>query len=473
MGRSKDASAARIAKENDVEVSTILIVDDEENLRHMLSVVLTKEGFTCTTAADGEEALALLQKQRSDIVLCDINMPKLGGMDFLRELETRGIETTVIMITAYGSVENAISAMQAGAYDYINKPFRPDEVLLTIRKAQERERLRRENRLLRRRLNEEYDFARIVTKDDKLSTLFRVAQKVANFKSTVLITGESGTGKELFARAIHNASTRRDKPFVAVNCGAIPETLIESELFGHEKGAFTDAHRMRKGLFEEADGGTLLLDEISELPLSMQVKLLRVLQEEEIRRIGGDRAMKVDVRIIAASMKRPGDLVKEGKFREDLYYRLNVVNLHIPPLRERRGDIPLLARFFIERFNDTMGVGVRAITPEALALMEAYHWPGNVRELENTIERAIVLSDGPIITIDSLPAKITEYQADRPQADLSEDNLSIKKGVYRLEYDLISRALRATGGNRTAAARLLEISHRALLYKIKEYRIEE
>ncbi len=455
-----------------MDINSVLIVDDEENIRHMLSVVLGKAGFDCSTAANGEQALAQLESQPADIVLCDINMPKMGGFELLDALKARDIQTTVIMITAYGSIENAVEAMKQGAYDYLNKPFRPDEVVLTIRKAQERERLRRENRRLKRRLNEDHDFARIISGDPEMEKLFKLARKVSGFKSTVLITGDSGTGKELFARAIHSNSDRAEKPFVAVNCGAIPENLIESELFGHEKGAFTDAHRMRKGLLEEADGGTLFLDEIGELPPSMQVKLLRVLQEEEIRRVGGNRDIKVDLRVIAATVKDLAKEIETGGFREDLYYRLNVVHLHVPPLRERQGDVARLVDFFIERNNERLGLSIESATPEAIAKLQAYHWPGNVRETENIIERAMVLCDADRIDCDDLPAKVTELSPLHP-AGLSADNLSIKKAVYAIENTLIRKALDKTGGNRTAAAKLLEISHRALLYKIKEYRIDK
>ncbi len=454
-----------------MEVNNILVVDDEENIRHMLSLVLKKEGFECADASNGQEALALLKERSFDIVLCDINMPKMSGTELLQQARKHNIHSTFIMITAYGSVEGAIDAMKHGAYDYLNKPFRPDEVVLTIRKAQERERLARENLALKRRLQEDYDFARIISNDDAMHKLFKMAQKVAKFTSTVLITGDSGTGKELLARAVHTVSGRENHKFVAVNCGAIPENLIESELFGHEKGAFTDAIRQRKGLFEEADGGTMLLDEIGELPQVLQVKLLRVLQEGEVRRVGGERAIKVDVRIIAATVKDLNEQVKKGLFREDLFYRLNVVHLHMPPLRERRGDIPLLVDHFLNRFNERLGVGIHEVNSNALESLEKYHWPGNVRELENTIERAMVLCDGHEITLDDLPAKITEFQPNY-KLELPESNLSVKKAVYKIENDLIRKALKKTGGNRTAAAKLLEISHRALLYKIKEYQIE-
>ena len=449
----------------------ILIVDDEENLRHLLSVVLSKEGYRCEEARDGAAALERLLVEPFDVVLCDLNMPRLSGMQLLSEVKERGIDTTFIVLTAYGSLESAVAAMKLGAYDYVNKPFKPDEVLLVLRKAYERERLRAENRQLKKRLGEDYGFTRILSQAANMAELFKMARKVAGFKSTVLLTGESGTGKELFARAIHATSERQDAPFVAVNCGAIPESLIESELFGHEKGAFTDAHKQRKGLFEEAKGGTLFLDEIGELPFALQVKLLRVLQESEIRRVGGTAPIPTDVRLIAATVKDLTAEVGEGRFREDLFYRLNVMHLKIPPLRERTGDVALLVTHFISHFNARMGLAIKNVTPEALARLAVYHWPGNVRELENIIERAMVLCDTDEIGMSELPPQITEWTPFEGLR-LSEDNLSIKKAVYAIENDLIRKALGQTGGNRTAAARILEISHRALLYKIKEYRIE-
>ena len=392
-------------------------------------------------------------------------------MQLLSEVKERAIDTTFIVLTAYGSMESAVAAMKLGAYDYVNKPFKPDEVLLTLRKAAERERLRAENRQLKKRLGEDYGFSRILSQASSMQELFKMARKVAGFKSTVLVTGESGTGKELFARAIHASSERQEAPFVAVNCGAIPETLIESELFGHEKGAFTDAHKQRKGLFEEAKGGTLFLDEIGELPFALQVKLLRVLQESEIRRVGGTSAIPTDVRLIAATVKDLTGEVGEGRFREDLFYRLNVMHLKIPPLRERAGDVPLLVDHFIAHFNARMGLSIKGVSAPALTRLAAYHWPGNVRELENIIERAVAFCDTDEIGLSELPPQITEWSpGEGPR--LGEDNLSIKKAVYAIENELIRRALTQTGGNRTAAARILEISHRALLYKIKEYRIE-
>ncbi len=327
----------------------ILIVDDEESFRHMLSVILKKEGFDVDTASDGEEGIQKTVANTYDQVLCDIRMPRMDGLEFLREARKRGVNATIIMMSAYGTIDTAIEAMKSGAYDYISKPFKPDEIILTLKKADERERLRKENERLRREVKKEYSFENIVSKNEKMQKIFEVIKKVASYRSTILITGESGTGKELVARALHYNSDRSQNPFVAVNCGAIPENLLESELFGHVKGAFTDAIRTKKGLFEEADEGTLFLDEIGELPVQLQVKLLRVLQDGEIRRVGEAKPIKIDVRIVAATVKDLIREVNEGHFREDLFYRLNVFPIHIPPLRERKEDIPLLVNHFIAK----------------------------------------------------------------------------------------------------------------------------
>ena len=336
----------------------ILIVDDEENFRHMLSVILIKEGYEVETAPNGEEGLQKATGSPFDQILCDIRMPRMDGLEFLREMRKIGGEATIVMMSAYGTVDIAIEAMKLGAYDYISKPFKPDEIILTLRKAEEREQLRRENQFLRKEVAKEYSFENIVSKNEKMQKMFDVIKKVSQYKSTVLITGESGTGKELVARALHYNSERSQNPFIPVNCGAIPENLLESELFGHAKGAFTDAIRTKKGLFEEADGGTLFLDEIGELPTQLQVKLLRVLQDGEIRRIGESKSIQIDVRIVAATVKDLVKEVNEGRFREDLFYRLNVLPIHIPPLRERKEDIPLLIHHFIKKYNQAMNKNV-------------------------------------------------------------------------------------------------------------------
>jgi two-component system response regulator AtoC len=451
----------------------ILIVDDEENFRHMLSVILKQENYDVETASNGEEGLKKITLSPFDQILCDIRMPHMDGMEFLKEAQKMGVDATIIMMSAYGTIDTAFEAMKLGAYDYISKPFKPDEIILTLKKAEERERLRKENELLRREVQKEYSFKNIVSKNEKMLNIFEVIKKVAHYKSTILITGESGTGKELIARALHYSSDRSQRPFIPVNCGAIPENLLESELFGHVKGAFTDAIRTKKGLFEEADGGTLFLDEIGELPTQLQVKLLRVLQDGEIRRVGESKSIQIDVRIISATAKDLTKEVNEGRFREDLFYRLNVLPIYIPPLRERKEDIPLLVPHFINKYSQSMNKPVVGITSKALDALMDYKWYGNVRELENTIERAIVLTDRENIELENLPIEIQNFQDQIQLIPLAEEEYSIKKASKFLEMNLIKKALKKTKGNHTHAARLLEISHRALLYKIKEYGIVE
>ncbi len=451
----------------------ILIVDDEENFRHMLSVILIKEGYEVETASNGEEALQKVIGSPFDQVLCDIRMPRMDGLELLREMRKSGTEAITIMMSAYGTVDIAIEAMKLGAYDYISKPFKPDEIILTLRKAEEREQLRKENQLLRKEIAKEYSFENIVSKNEKMQKIFDVIKKVAQYRSTVLITGESGTGKELVARALHYNSERSQNPFIPVNCGAIPENLLASELFGHAKGAFTDAIRTKKGLFEEADGGTLFLDEIGELPGQLQVKLLRVLQDGEIRRIGEAKSIQIDVRIVAATVKDLQKEVNEGRFREDLFYRLNVLPIHIPPLRERKEDIPLLIRHFIGKYNQVLVKSVEDIDRSGLEALMNYKWYGNVRELENTVERAIVLTDKNYIQLENLPVEIQNFREESQPEPMPDEEYSIKRASRSLEMNLIRKALSKTKGNHTHAARLLEISHRALLYKIKEYEITE
>jgi two-component system response regulator AtoC len=457
----------------------VLIVDDEQNLRHMLQTLLKREGYEPIGVPSVENALLELGDHAYDIVITDLRMPGRSGMELVDEIRRRNMDTTVVVMTAYGSRDIAIEAMKRGAYDYISKPFEADELVLLLRKAEERERLFRENQSLHRQIEAggqepEAGLGDLVARSRQMIDLFRTVRKIAEFKSTVLVDGESGTGKELIARAIHRLSPRSGNPFIAVNCGAIPDALLESELFGHRKGAFTDANRDRKGLFEEASGGTLFLDEIGELPVALQVKLLRALQEGEVRRLGDSQDIKVDVRVVAATARDLSAEVARGAFREDLFYRLNVFALHLPPLRERREDIPLLIDHFLARMNARMGLAVAGAAPEAMRLLVEYDWPGNVRELENSIERAIVLCEGQQIEVDALPERVRRTppsSAVPPALDADEGDLSIKRASRRSEEALIRRALQKTRGNRTRAAELLEISHRALLYKIKEYGI--
>ena len=457
----------------------VLVVDDEQNLRHMLQTLLKREGYEPVGVPSVESALLELEDRPYDIVITDLRMPGQSGLDLVDEIRRRKMDTTVVVMTAYGSRDIAIEAMKHGAYDYISKPFEADELVLLLRKAEERERLFRENQTLHKQIRAggqepEAGFGDLVARSRQMLDMFRTVRKIAEFKTTVLIDGESGTGKELVARAIHRLSPRAQGAFIAVNCGAIPDTLLESELFGHRKGAFTDANRDRKGLFEEASGGTLFLDEIGELPIGLQVKLLRVLQESEVRRLGDSQDIKIDVRVVAATARDLSVEVGRGTFREDLFYRLNVFALHLPALRERREDIPLLVEHFLARMNARMGLAVTSASPEAMRVLVDYDWPGNVRELENSIERAVVLCEGPDIEVDALPERLRHTIAPTlatSQLEPEGDDLSIKRASRRSEEALIRRALQKTHGNRTRAAELLEISHRALLYKIKEYGI--
>ena len=447
----------------------VLVIDDEENLRHFLKTILEDEGYNVETAEDGTVALQKMEKNIQDIILCDIRMPNMDGMAFLQAIQNNKSEGTVIMMSAYGTLETAVEAMKLGAYDYVSKPFNADEIILTLKKAEERERLREENLRLKEEVRRENCLENIVAKSPTMLEIFDLIKKVANSKSSVLITGESGTGKELVARAIHHSSQRSENSIISINCAAIPDNLLESELFGHVKGAFTDADRSKKGLFEIADGGTMFLDEIGELPPNLQVKLLRVLQDGEIRKVGDTASAIVDVRIVAATSKDLYQEVEEGRFREDLYYRLNVVHIAIPPLRERTEDIPLLVDHLISEHNKQQGLEIKGVSKVAMERLLVYRWPGNVRELENIIERAIILTEDDTIGVEDLPRHLRE-----PDIALNEiQGLSIKKHARAMEERLIKQALKATGGNRVHTARLLEISRVALLQKVKEYDLED
>jgi two-component system response regulator AtoC len=451
----------------------ILVIDDEANMRHMLAAVLKRAGYEVDSASDGESGLHQVGRTPYDFILCDIKMPVMSGVDFLKTAGARIAQSTVIMMSAYGNIDTAIETMKLGAYDYISKPFKPDEVLLTLRKAEERESLRRENRRLKARIDEiekYFRFGNMVAKSPAMISVFQLAQKAARYSTTVLILGESGTGKELIARGIHYEGERANRALIPVNCGGIPETLLESELFGYKKGAFTGADCNKKGLFQEADGGTIFLDEIGELPLPLQVKLLRVLQENEIRPVGDSKPTRVDVRVIAATAKNLEEEVKHGRFREDLYYRLNVLAIALPPLRMRSEDIPDLCLHFLERFNAKMKKSIRDLSPAAMGLLLNYGWPGNVRELENVIERAVLLAEDAVLLPEHLPAEIGALPT-LPGRDPRPQGLSLKEAQRSIEKSLIAQALQETGGNRTQAARLLEISHPSLLSKIKAYGI--
>jgi two-component system response regulator AtoC len=452
----------------------LLIIDDEENMRHMLSNLLKKSGYRIDTANNGYEGIQMVDRTEYDYILCDLKMPNMDGMEFLRSAREKIGSTPVIMMSAYGSIDTAVESIKLGAYDYISKPFKTDEVHIVLKKAEERERLKQENLQLKeriRKIGEDYNFGKMVAKSKAMQAVFSLAEKAAQYNTTVLISGESGTGKELIARGVHFTGPRSEKPLVPVNCGGIPETLLESELFGYKKGAFTGADRNKKGLFEEAQKGTIFLDEIGELSLSLQVKLLRVLQENEIRPVGDSKTKQVDVRVIAATAKNLEDEIKAGAFREDLFYRLNVLPIKLPPLRERPEDVPLLSEHFLARFNKKLGKNIDQITPAAMSQLIKYTWPGNVRELENAIERAVILTEDTMLKPENLPFEADETPDTVEMKDVFEGH-SLKKAQKVLEKNLITKALIATGGNRTKAGKLLEISHPSLLSKMKAYNID-
>ncbi len=462
----------------------MLVADDEASIRHVLTIILTEHGYEVRAVADGAEALKELQSRPYDVVVSDVRMPKVDGLSLLKQAMAQWPDLTFLVMSAYGSKDQALEAVAAGAYDFIQKPFKPEEVVFVLKKAEERLRLVKENKRLRGTSTDNAPLDRMIGGSELMNTLKKQLSRVAPVSTTVLISGESGTGKELVAQAVHELSPRSAMPFITVNCGAIPAGLIESELFGHARGAFTDARTAKRGLFSEADGGTLFLDEIGELPMPAQVKLLRFLQEGEIRPVGDNRSEKVDVRIVTATLRDLPRLIEKGEFREDLFFRLHVVNLKVPALRERRDDIMLLAKTFLGRFNRSFNRDpqITEFTLEAEALLTAYAWPGNVRELENAIERAVLMTDATSITPESLPEKIWAARASpTPETKAvgalalpspSTMQFSLKRAIHDVEERFIRAALRQTRGNRTRAAELLELSHRALLYKIKDYGID-
>jgi len=443
----------------------VLVVDDEAAMRHMLRLVLERAGYAVAEADGGAAALTLLEREVVPLVLCDVRMPEMDGLALLERLLQLQPSATVIMMSAYGTVDSAIACMQKGAYDYIAKPFKPDEVVLTLRKATERLGLQAENRQLKQLLRQDPDGQGVVAASPAMQAVLALARRAAASPVPVLITGETGTGKEVIARELHRHSPRAGGPFVAVNCGAITGTLIERELFGHVRGAFTGAERDSDGLFVAAHGGTLFLDEIAELPLELQPNLLRAVQEGEIRRVGDVRSRKVDVRLLAATSRDLRQEVAAGRFREDLFYRLNVVEIHLPPLRERLADIPPLVEHFARGFAHRAGRPAPVFEPELLRRLQARSWPGNAREVQNFVEKLLLFHDGGRVTQADLPAATG---AD----DLETEGLSLKLAIERLERDHIRRALQVTGGNRTRAAELLEISLRSLHYKLKEYGLD-
>ncbi|PLX85723.1 MAG: Fis family transcriptional regulator [Desulfuromonas sp.] len=449
----------------------ILVVDDEESMREFLTIMLHREGYRTDAVADGVQAVARLKEQAYDLIISDIKMPRLDGFGLLKHIQERSPETAMIMITAHGSTEQAVEAMKEGAYDYITKPFKNEEIRLIVKNALERKTLRQENRELKKELGRRYSFGNLVGKSKAMQDLYDLIQKVAGSKVNILVTGESGTGKELVAKAVHYNSDRADGPFVPINCGAIPENLLESELFGHEKGAFTGAHQQKAGLFEVAAGGTLFLDEIGELPAMMQVKLLRVLQEREFRRVGGTKTIKADVRLIAATNKDLEVEVGNGDFREDLFYRLNVIRLHLPPLRERREDIPLLLEHF---YRDLSGQESVAVSEGAMRRILDYRWPGNIRELVNVIERCVVLGQSGELTEGALPPNLRGQGAPCPEGldALPETGLDLDDYLGKIEKDLLLKALDRSGGVRKKAAELLGISFRSIRYRLSKFGID-
>ncbi|MCP4104080.1 MAG: sigma-54-dependent Fis family transcriptional regulator [Desulfobacteraceae bacterium] len=448
----------------------LLIIDDEEKMCNVLTSTLKKTGYFVDTASDGYEGLRMVNKTCYDFILCDLKIPGMGGTGFLRSARDKIGTTTVIMMSANGSRDMAAEAIKLGAYDYIPKPFKPDEVYHVLKKAEEQKVSVKESREQTPKNKDTYQFGRMIAKSRAMESIFKLAEKAAQYNTTVLITGESGTGKELVASGIHHVGKRAGMPFVPVNCGAIPENLLESEFFGYRKGAFTGADRDNKGIFEEANNGTIFLDEIGELPMPLQVKLLRVLQESEIRPVGDSKTKKINVRVIAATAKNLESEVSKGNFRQDLLYRLNVLPVKLPPLRERPEDIPLLSRHFIKKLRRTLDKDIREITPDAMSILLKYKWPGNVRELENVIERASVLTEEPVLSAENFISGLgIDLESDG--MDNFFEGYSLKTAQKVLEKKLITKALVATGGNRTKACHLLEISYPSLWSKIKDYNI--
>jgi two-component system NtrC family response regulator len=442
----------------------VLVVDDEQNAREALRTILTEEGFEVAEARDGEEGLQQLKEFNPDAVLCDVRMPKLDGISLLRKSREEGSDAIFVMMTAFASIEAAVEAMRAGAESYLVKPLEVGAVLVVLEKALEKRTLRMDTKLLRDRIREKYRFANIVGESPELQAVFDVVKRAAPTRATVLVLGESGTGKELIAQAIHEESPRREKHFVKVNCAALSESLLESELFGHEKGSFTGAIGRREGRFELADGGTLFLDEIGDVTPGLQVKLLRVLQQQEFERVGGTQTVKVDVRVVAATNKDLEGEVKAGKFREDLFYRLNVVSVTLPPLRRRKSDIPQLVAFFIEKYSADHGKKISGLAPGTLNALLSHDWPGNVRELGNVVERAVVLARGEQLTADDLPPTM---RGPRPRA--KTDGLIPGATLYEIEREAILRTLELVDGSTSRAAEILGISVRKIQYRLKEY----
>ena len=460
----------------DINREQVLVVDDEEDLRKAIVDILTLDGFEVDQAGSAEEAAEKLSQTAYDVLITDHNLPGKTGVELLEESLVRYPEIIGIIITGYGTIETAVNAMKKGAYNYLTKPFKLVELPVMVRKGLKERHLRFENQYLRKQLDERYGFDNIIGTGRGMKRIFELVETIAGLTSTVLIQGETGTGKELIAKAIHFNSQRKDQKMVSINCGAIPENLLESELFGHVKGAFTGAVQTRIGRFEQANGGTIFLDEIGNMPLALQVKLLRVLQEREFERVGGNSTVKVDVRIVAATSSNLEQMVKDGTFREDLYYRLNVIPIDLPPLRERREDIPLLVQRFIEHFCETHKLDLKTISPHVLKVLMAYDWPGNVRQLENIVERMVALTaNRPAILPADLPGEIQNRDSLNfvPLIEIPEGGISFQDVVTDMERELIVQSLRKTNGNKKLAAKLLNLKRTTLIEKIKRIGLAE
>ncbi len=455
--------------------SRILVVDDEESIREFLEIMLKKEGYEVTLAEDGARAKEMMTKRTFDMVISDLQMPNMNGLELLKFVKDTAPDTVFMMITAFGTTETAVEAMKVGAYDYITKPFKIDEVRLNINNALRSRNLEVENRSLKKELVKEYSFQNIIGNAPVMHQIYDLIKRVSQAPTNILITGDSGTGKEVVAKAIHYNGPLKDRPFVTINCGAIPENLMESEMFGHKKGSFTGAVTDKAGLFEVADGGTLFLDEVGELPTTIQVKLLRAIQERVIRRVGATEDMKVDVRIIAATNRNLEEMVQKGSFRQDLFYRLNVINIKTPPLRERKEDIPILAQHFLKKYNDKLGKNISGISLEAMEILQNYDYPGNVRELENMIERTVALEGGSTILPESLPPLVNtpsgRKMASSHEIEVTEDGVDLDKVMGQIEKELLIKAIHAAGGIKKRAAKLLNITFRSMRYRVEKYNL--
>lgn len=455
--------------------SRILVVDDEESIREFLEIMLKKENYEVTTAEDGLRAKEILTKKTFDMVISDMQMPNVTGIELLKFVKENYPDLVFMIITAFGTTETAVDAMKMGAYDYVTKPFKIDEVRLNIANALRSKNLETEVRILKKELGKEYSFQNMIGNSAPMHAVFDLVKRVSQAPTNILVTGESGTGKEVVAKAIHYNGPLKDKPFVTINCGAIPENLMESEMFGHKKGSFTGAISDKMGLFEFADGGTLFLDEVGELPLSIQVKLLRAIQERIIRRVGATDDLKIEVRIIAATNRNLEDMVSKGTFRQDLFYRLNVIGIRMPALRERAEDIPLLAEHFLKKYNEKLNKSIAGISTEAMDILKSYNYPGNVRELENMIERTVALEAGSTILPESLPPLVHtssgRKMASSNEIEMGESGLELDKVIGQIEKELLIKAIHAAGGVKKKAAKLLQISFRSMRYRIEKYNL--